>query len=92
METSSMDLLNNVLRTKPSGQNVTKMNETQPLNEIRTPAIQDDIVGDEESGEFQNGYTDICSICQIYMITDSCKRCGLYQYGKMFDIMTRRRQ
>lgn len=42
--------------------------------------------------EYEKGYSAICEICQIQSITGSCQKCGLYQYGQQFDIMTRRRQ
>ena len=90
MKPTVTDLINKAQRVRDESSD-TKMDQMQPLNEIRTPVIQSDMV-DEESGDYQDGYTDICNICQIYKITDSCKRCGLYQYGKMFDIMIRRRQ
>lgn len=42
--------------------------------------------------EYEKGYSALCEICQIQSITGSCQKCGLYQYGQQFDIMTRRRQ
>lgn len=34
--------------------------------------------------------TTICDICQIPDITGTCRQCGIFQYGDLFDI--RRRQ
>lgn len=69
------------------------MNQMQPLNMIggvnKKPEEPETYIFNNE--EFNPGYTEICMECQIFKITDSCKRCGLYQYGNLFDIMTRRK-
>lgn len=71
----------------------TVMNQMQPLDVIggnnKKPEEPESYIFSEE--DFNPGYTEICMDCQIFKITDSCKQCGLYQYGNLFDIMTRRK-
>lgn len=45
----------------------------------------------EKFNEFEDGCEMICDQCQIKDIIGNCRGCGLYQYGELFEVQTRRR-
>lgn len=101
----SIKSINNIpsLRRDRNSEGTTQMTPMQPLNEIGSTSFSEELNKELEklnndnkpevndTSDYEPGYEKVCGDCQIAMITGTCTKCGLYQYGDRFEFLVRRK-